>query len=217
MSASTVGANAPDMLAHGRFSQLGVYRPAHEVKQFVLLLSGAGGGKANLTDAALALVDEGAMVALINTPELLASLERDAASCTSPDGDLENLSRYVQAYYRLPTYITPILMGYAEGGTFAYAMISQAPPDLFAGALSLQFCRALPLKRPLCPSGTLQSAPDGAGIELAPATRVQVPWITLQIEGSGACAAALTPEFTAQVPHAEEIVIAAHGASWTTT
>lgn len=215
--AGTAAAPAADMLAHGRFTQVAIYRPARDVKQFVLFLSGPNGAKANLPDAVQALVNEGAMVAVINTPELLASLERDAASCTSPDGDLENLSRYLQAYYRLPTYITPILVGYAEGGTFAYAMISQAPPDLFAGALSLQFCRALPLKRPLCPSGSLQSTPDGAGIELAPATRVQVPWIALQIEGGGACAAALTPEFTAQVPHAEEIVVPAHGASWTTT
>jgi len=217
MSASAVGANAPDMLAHGRFSQLGVYRPAHEVKQFVLLLSGAGGGKANLTDAALALVDEGAMVALINTPELLASLERDAASCTSPDGDLENLSRYVQAYYRLPTYITPILMGYAEGGTFAYAMISQAPPDLFAGAVSLQFCRTLPLKRPLCPSATLQSTPDAKGIELSPAIRLQVPWIAVQMEGGGACAAPLSADFVTAVPHAQEILVPAARSGWTAT
>jgi type IV secretory pathway VirJ component len=215
--ACAAGANAAAMLAHGRFTQVAVYRPAREVKQFVLLLSGQGGGKVNLAEAAQALANEGAMVAIVNTPELLGSLERDAASCTSPDGDLENLSRYVQAYYRLPTYITPILIGYAEGATFAYAMISQAPPDLFAGAVSLQFCRTLPLKRPLCPSATLESTPAGEGIQLAPATRVQVPWIALQIEGSGACAAPLTPEFVAQVPHAQEIVIPAHGSAWTTT
>jgi type IV secretory pathway VirJ component len=208
------------MLAHGRFNQVAVYLPGREVKQFVLLLSGQRGDRANLTDVALALAHEGAMVASINTPELLASLERDPASCTSPDGDLENLSRYVQAYYRLPAYITPILVGYSTGATLAYAMIAQAPADLFAGAVSLSFCRDLPLKRPLCPGTELTATPraDGQGVDLAPATRLQVPWIAVQIEGDRACAAPLTSDFVAAVPHAQEISLPAHAgpttASW---
>jgi type IV secretory pathway VirJ component len=208
-------AQAADTLAHGRFTKVAVYRPVGEAKQFVLFLSGENGVTANLTEAALALAREGAMVAVINTPELLASLEADAARCTSPDGDLENLSRFVQAYYRLPTYMTPILIGYSAGATFAYAMIAQAPADLFAGAVSLQFCRALPLKRPLCPSAALQSTPDGQGIELAPATRLQVPWIAVQIEADASCAAPLTPGFVAAVPHAQEISLAAPVHAWT--
>jgi type IV secretory pathway VirJ component len=207
-------ADAADMLAHGRFTKVAVYRPAAEPKQFVLFLSGENGVSASITEAAIALAHEGAMVALVNTPELLASLEADAARCTSPDGDLENLSRYVQAYYRLPTYMTPILIGYSAGATFAYAMISQAPADLFAGAVSLQFCRELPLKRPLCPSAALQSTPAGQGIELAPSTRLQVPWIALQIEPDAACAAPLTPEFVAAIPHAQEIFLPAAQHAW---
>ena len=219
LGASALAANAPDLLAHGRFREVAVYRPAREVKQFVLLLSGPGAG-ANPIDVALAqeLAHEGAMVASVNTAELLANLERDPASCVSPDGDLENLSRYVQAYYRLPSYITPILVGYSVGGTLAYAMIAQAPADLFAGAVSLKFCRVLPLKRPLCPGNELKATPsaDGQGIELAPATRVQVPWITLQIEGDGNCAAPLTPQFVAAVPHAQEISLPALAHAWPT-
>jgi type IV secretory pathway VirJ component len=206
-------ANAPQMLAHGRFTQVAVYHPPHEVKQFVLLLSGAGTDRADPIVAALAaeLANEGAMVASVNTAELLASLERDPASCTSPDGDLENLSRYVQAYYRLPTYITPILVGYSVGGTLAYAMIAQAPADLFAGAISLRFCPVLPLERPLCPGTELKAIPraDGQGVQLLPATRLQVPWITLQIDDEDACAVPLTPQFVAAVPHAKEIQLPA--------
>jgi type IV secretory pathway VirJ component len=219
LGAGAHAANAPDILAHGRFTQVAVYRPPREVKQFVLLLSGPPGARINLPDVALALAQQGAMVATINTPELLASLERDPASCTSPDGDLENLSRYVQASYRLPTYITPILVGYSAGGTLAYAMIAQAPADLFAGALSLQFCRTLALKRPLCPGTQLQATPsaDGQGVELGPATRLQVPWTALQIEAEDACAAPLTPQFVAAVPHAQEISLPALGHAWPTS
>jgi type IV secretory pathway VirJ component len=216
VSASALAANGPDVLAHGRFSEIVVYRPAREVKQFVLLLSGQEGGGANLTDAALELAHEGAMVARIDTAELLASLERDPASCSSPDGDLENLSRYVQAYYRLPGYMTPILVGYSSGATFAYAMLGQAPADLFAGAVSLRFCRTLSLKRPLCPGTQLKATAraDGQGVDLEPAPRLQVPWIAVQIEGDGACATPLTPEFLAAVPHAQEISIPAPGHAW---
>jgi len=207
LGAGSLGAHAAELLAHGRFTQVAVYRPAGEVKQFVLFLSGKQGVTASITEAALAIANTGAMVAVINTPELLASLEADAATCTSPDGDLENLARYVQAYYRLPTYITPILIGYSAGATFAYAMIAQAPADLFAGAVSVQFCRTLPLKRPLCPSAALQSTPDAQGVQLAPATRLQVPWIALQIEPDGACIAPPTAGFVAAVPHAQMTVV----------
>lgn len=219
MGAGSYAAQAAELLAHGRFSKVAVYRPAGEVKQFVLFLSGQSGENVDFNAAALALAHQGAMVGVINTPELLASLEADAARCTSPDGDLENLSRYLQAYYRLPTYITPILIGYAAGGTFAYAMLAQAPADLFAGAVSLQFCRALPLNRPLCPGTELAPAAraDGHGVELSPATHLQVPWVSVQIAGDVACPAPLTAEFVAAVPHAAAISLPALGHAWTST
>jgi type IV secretory pathway VirJ component len=219
LGVGSVAAHAADMLAHGRFTQVAVYRPAGEVKQFVLFLSGEKAGGANITEAAVALAHEGAMVALVNTPELLASLEADAASCTFPDGDLENLSRYLQAYYRLPTYMTPILIGYSAGGTLAYAMLAQAPADLFAGAVSLQFCRALPLTHALCAGTQLAATPgaDRKGVELHPATALQVPWVAVQIAGEGACAAPLTQEFVNAVPHAELRLLPAPGHAWRTT
>lgn len=216
LGADAVAANAPDLLAHGRFSQVAVYRPAHDVKQFVLLLSGPDADRADLSAAALTLAQEGAMVASINTPELFARLEADGASCTSPDGDLENLSRYIQAYYRLPTYMTPILVGYSTGAAFAYAMLTQAPPDLFAGGVSLRFCRTLPLRHPLCPGTQLKAVPraDGHGVDLSAATHLQVPWIAVQIEGDEACAVPLTRDFVSAVPHAEEKVLPQAAHAW---
>ena len=60
VSASALAAGGPDTLAHGRFTQVTVYRPAHEVKQFVLLLAGSADDGTHLTDAALTLAHEGA-------------------------------------------------------------------------------------------------------------------------------------------------------------
>jgi len=216
LGADAFAANAPDLLAHGRFSQVAVYRPEHEVKQFVLLLSGSNANRVDLNAAALALTQEGALVASVNTPELLASLEADGASCTSPDGDLENLSRYIQAYYRLPTYMTPILVGYSTGATFVYAMLAQAPADLFAGGISLRFCRTLPLRHPLCPGAQLKAVPraDGHGVDLSPATHLQVPWIAVQIDGDEICAAPLTRDFFGAVPHVEEKMLPRSAHAW---
>ena len=74
----------------------------------------------------------------------------ETSECFFPDGDLENLSHYVQAYYRLPTYITPVMGGYSAGATLAYATAAQAPPGLFAGVLTLGFTPDYESTKPFC-------------------------------------------------------------------
>lgn len=214
LGACTPAPPPPEVLAHGRFKTITVYRPAREVQKFVLVLSGEKGVSDALGEVARALVREQAMVAVVNTSELLASLEQDKANCTLPDGDLENLSRYLQAYYRLPRYSTPILVGDAAGGTLAYAMLAQAPVDLFAGAISLQFCPDLPLVHPLCPGRELRTTPsaDATGVEISAAPNIKVPWIALQI-GAPACAAPFTADFLA-TRQTKRISLSSAARSW---
>jgi len=126
-----------ETLSHGRFKGVAIYRPSGEVKQFVLFLSGHAGWNGTAAMMADALSDEGAMVAGIDTPKLFAAFRKDGEDCVFPDGDLENLSHFIQAYYKLPTYLTPILAGYSAGATLAYSMAEQTPRGLFAGALSM--------------------------------------------------------------------------------
>ena len=126
---------AQEHLSHGRFKDVTLYRPEGEVKHVVLFLSGDNGWESPVTGMARKLVERGAMVAGIDTPQLFEALEADGASCVYPDGDLENLSHYLQGYARLPTYHTPVLAGYSAGATMAYAMMAQAPDGTFAGAL----------------------------------------------------------------------------------
>ncbi|WP_204307303.1 hypothetical protein, partial [Enterobacter hormaechei] len=70
------------------------------------------------------LAQQGALVAGLSTPALFASLEADPGDCAFPDGDLENFSRFLQAYEKVPGYYPPILVGDNEGGALAYAMIA---------------------------------------------------------------------------------------------
>jgi type IV secretory pathway VirJ component len=185
-----------ETLSHGRFKTVQVYRPASEVKHVVLFLSGDGGWTRGLAGMASHLVADGSMVIGIDTPELFEALEADGGSCVLPDGDLENLSHWVQAYYKLPTYFTPLLVGYSSGATLAYAMVAQAPPGLFAGAISLSFCQELDLKKPLCKVANLRYTmrKDGEGARLIPA-KVRVPWIALHGTEDQVCPAAEAREF----------------------
>jgi type IV secretory pathway VirJ component len=139
---------AESTLSHGRFEAIRLRAPARTPEQFVMLLAGAA--DSNVDRMAKQLSESGALVATIDTASLFANLERDGAECVSPDGDLENLSHYIQALQRLPAYHTPILVGDGIGAPFVYAMLAQAPKETFAGGISLHFCPELELRKPLC-------------------------------------------------------------------
>jgi type IV secretory pathway VirJ component len=196
---------AQEKLSHGRFKDVAIYRPAGEVKQFVLFLSGDGGWIPEVSDIARKLVDRGAMVAGIDTPKLFAALEADGAGCVYPDGDLENLSHYIQGYARLPTYHTPLLVGYSSGASMAYAMLAQAPPGTFIGALSLGFCADLDLAKPLCRGEGVHFTrrPDGQAVDLLPAKYLPASWVAFHGTRDPVCPTAAARGFAAQIPHAQ--------------
>jgi type IV secretory pathway VirJ component len=194
-----------ETLSHGRFQHVEVYRPVGPVKHVVLFLSGDGGWNRRLGSLTGPLVKDGALVVGIDVPELFAALEADGAGCVFPDGDLENLSHFVQAYYKLPTYFTPLLVGYSSGATLAYAMLAQAPPGIFAGAVSLSFCADLDLRKPLCVGESLHfsARKDGEGVRLIPASRLHAPWVALHGSADSVCPAAEARDFVAQTHPAQ--------------
>ncbi len=199
-------------LSHGRFDNLTVVSPHATPRGVILLLSGADGWNQDMADTAKRLAAQGAMVVGISVPQFDAALESDGAQCVFPDGDLENLSHFLQAYYRLPTYMSPIVAGYGVGGTLAYAMLAQAPLGTFAGAVSLRFCPSYPLKKRLCQGSGLEFSAhtqDG-GVDFLPAKQIGVPWMVLdgaQPLGADrqACDATQVRGFVAQVPNAQWI------------
>jgi type IV secretory pathway VirJ component len=196
-------------LNHGRFKKLTVYSPHSTPRGFVLLLSGAEGWTEVMSAMANRIAEQGAMVAGIDAPQLGASLEEDDAACVFPDGDLENLSHFVQAYYHLPTYLSPILAGHGAGAALAYATLAQAPVGTFAGAVSMDFCPDYPLKKALCRGSGLEFSPRAreGGVEFLPSKQIGNPWIVLQGPDRAsrvvqACDAGVIRNFVAQVPGA---------------
>jgi type IV secretory pathway VirJ component len=194
-----------ETISHGRFENVAIYRPQAPVKELVLLLSGSDGWDRNAEQLAQALTEQGAMVAGISTPAFFAELERDASSCVFPDGDLENLSHFLQAYYHLPGYAPPILAGYAASAGFVYAMLAQAPQGTFAGGLSVGFCPELPLKKPLCEAERLHFA--AAKNVLAPAKDLQTPWTALENGQVQSCPVEAARPFVTADSAAEMVVL----------
>jgi type IV secretory pathway VirJ component len=197
-------------LRHGRFTNLTVFSPHATPRAVVLLLSGADGWTPGMAGLANRLAEQGALVAGISVPEFEAALETDGAQCVFPDGDLENLSHFLQAYYHLPTYVSPIVAGFGTGGTLAYAMLAQAPPGTFGAAISLGFCPGYSYKKRLCKGAGLEFSPHSRddGVDFLPYKQLANPWVVIQAAGRpdagpAACDAAVARGFVAQVPHAQ--------------
>ncbi|MDP9007097.1 MAG: type IV secretion system protein VirJ [Pseudomonadota bacterium] len=192
---------SPAHLSHGRFKDLAVYSPAGKASSFVLFLSGEEGWNSAADALAQQLVRQGAMVVGIDLPKFKVALEADGGQCIFPDGDLENLSHFVQAYFHNSTYLAPLLVGVSAGGTMAYAVLAQAPKDTFAGVLSLGFCPNLDLAKPLCKGSGLEftRSARGSGVTFLPISHLGNPWVTLQASKNSACPVAATRDFVAKV------------------
>jgi type IV secretory pathway VirJ component len=200
---------APAMLNHGRFHDLAVYTPAGKATSLVLFLSGDEGWNSGADALAEQLVQQGAMVVGIDLPKFKAALEADGGQCVFPDGDLENLSHFVQAYFHHATYLAPLLVGVSAGATLAYGVLAQAPKDTFAGALSLGFCPTLDLAKPLCKGSGLEftGGARGAGVTLLPIGRLENPWVIVQPADNAACPVAVSRDFVSKVHGAAMAVL----------
>jgi type IV secretory pathway VirJ component len=196
-----MAASAPTLLSHGRFKELSVYRPPAQTTSFVLFLSGDEGWSPRAEGLAEKLAQQGAMVVGIDLPRFKAVLEADGGDCVFPDGDLENLSHFVQAYFHNSSYLAPLIVGLDAGGSLAYAVLAQAPQDTFAGALSMGFCPHLKLDKPLCKGSGLEltHGARGSGLSLLPITSLNNPWVVLQDSKNLECPVATTQDFVARV------------------
>lgn len=197
-----------ETVSHGRFHDLALYAPAASAPtRVVLLLSGQRGFDASGRTIAAALAADGALVAGIDVPALASSFAADGGDCAFADGDLENLSHFIQAYRHLPTYQPPLLVGYGTGATLAYAVLAQAPAHTFAGALTLGFCPTSSWHVPLCTGAGLRMKRAAGGLEVFPVADLADPWVSLQGEGNS-CPSP-TSDFSTQVKGAARAVLPA--------
>jgi type IV secretory pathway VirJ component len=209
LALSGIAAATPTHLSHGRFNNFPVYASAGPTTSFAFLLSGDQGWDRSADMLAELLAQQGAMVVGIDVAKFKTVLEADGGQCAFPDGDLENLSHFVQAYFHNSTYLLPMLVGTASGGAFAYAVLAQAPKDTFASALSLGFCPTLNLSKPLCKGSGLEftRSTPGSSVNLLPSKNLKNPWVVLTAAKSASCPLEATGEFVSQVHGAAVAVL----------
>lgn len=203
----------------GSFGKVTLYRPQGTPRAVVLFVSGDGGWNLGVIDMAHRLQELGAAVAGIDMRTLQRNLEASSRGCAYPAGDFEELSRAVQLRLRLSRYERPLLVGYSSGATLVYGIIAQAPPETFAGAISLGFCPDLAMTRPLCGQRRFTVTPrkKGPGFDLGAAKELAVPWFVLQGEIDQVCDPSGTKTFVGQIPRATLIPLphVGHGFSVT--
>jgi type IV secretory pathway VirJ component len=210
-------APAGEELSHGRFQHVLIYSPPAAPTSVVLMLSGDAGLTPASAEAAREFARHGALVAAIDLPKFAANLDADASDCVFPDGDLENLSHYVQAYYHLTTYHPPFLVGFGAGAAVAYATLVQSPANTFAGALTRGFCPVSSLRKSLCKGSGIEFTrpPQHAGVEFLPAKQIENPWVDLAEAGTACAGTIPVDRFIAQVRGAAAVTLPSpmHGSS----
>jgi len=203
-----VAASAPQpevIHAGGRFGDVTIYRPAGPASSAVLFVSGDGGWQLGVVDMARHLSEQGALVIGIDVRHYLKALGEAQQACVSLAGDFELLSHDMQKRLGVPQYLAPVLAGYSSGATVVYAVLAQAPPGTFAGAVSLGFCPDQDFHgKALCPGSGLHYTVNQRGdFVLEPQPKLQERWVALQGQQDQVCGAAAVDAFAAQIPLAE--------------
>ena len=184
---------APQQVSHGRFQQVPVYVPEGQPQRVVVWFD--GGREAALTTQRIeALRAQGALVARVDVGRLRQVVAADGGSCAFGAGDVENFSRFFQAYLHVPGYHLPLIAGDGSGAELAYAVAAQADTQVFAGVLTTGFCPDAVRERQVC----------GAGVShgrLQP-TELNVPWVNAA--GDTQCPAGSAAAFVRKVAMARE-------------
>jgi type IV secretory pathway VirJ component len=198
-----------ETLQYGRFGKLTLYRNSSQPSHVVLFVSGDGGWNLGVVDMAQSLAGLDALVVGIDITHYLKELDRAEEKCTYPAADFENLSKFVQKKLGFDHYRLPVLVGYSSGATLVYALLAEAPPDTFQGAISMGFCPDLPLIKPFCAGYGLKSepGPKGKGFNFLPAPKLKNHWIAFQGTIDQVCDANAVDAYVKQVGNAEIVSV----------
>jgi len=190
-----------ELLQLDRFGTVTLYHESAHPAHLVLLVSGEEGWNQRVVDMAKALSSLDALVVGIDLRPYLQALGTSEGWCVYPGGDFEALSKFVQKKFDFPHYVLPILVGYNAGATLIYALLAQAPPNMFRGAISLGFCPTLLLAKPLCQWNELHWRQESQekGYTFLPASHLQASWIVLQGSRDEVCDATAVGNYVKQV------------------
>jgi type IV secretory pathway VirJ component len=206
---STCAWGSVETLRYGRFGTLTLYRSTPQPSHVVLFVSGDGGWNLGVIDMAQSLANLDALVVGIDITHYLRELAQSTEKCSYPAADFESLSKFVQKKLAFDHYRTPVLVGYSSGATLVYALLAQAPPNTFRGAISMGFCSDLPLNKPFCPGHGLKSEKNVKvqGYNFLPADKLDNPWIAFQGTIDQVCNAGDVEAYVKQVGNGQIVLL----------
>ncbi len=174
-------ATVTDTLKFGVFGKVIVYRPATVANAFVIFISDENGWNRGEAEIAKNIIIQGAIVVGIDSKYYLKRLKTQSLKCYYPAGDLEELSMYLQKKYKLYQYLKPILIGYSNGASLAYAALAQAPANTFKGVLTFGFSPDIETDKRFCQGSGLRqhSAKAGNSTSLEASDKLTAPFIVL--------------------------------------
>ena len=165
-------AGAAELPAHGRFQQVQALHPIGPVQRVVLWFEG-GDDAVGVRRDQEALAADGALVARVPVEAIADVLRSEqAGACAFSAGDVENYSRFMQAWLKLPGYHLPILAGDGRGAALAYAASAQATAGSIAGTLDTGLCADARVPVAICGDGVHEGRVQ--------ATTLPRPWLSAQ-------------------------------------
>nr|WP_080929742.1 AcvB/VirJ family lysyl-phosphatidylglycerol hydrolase [Xanthomonas albilineans] len=196
---------AEKLITHGSFEHVPVLLPKGDAQRVVLWFAGDKRGEADRMRQVEALRQDGAMVAVIDSAHLQAVLTKNNDKCGFSFGDVENLSRYLQADFQVPTYHLPLLVGDGDGAAVAYALASQAPKHELAGLLTEDFCPTQVRYDRICGAGVK------LGVHALKPSALSVPWLAaIDAQTQDRCRQQ-SDAFVQQVPQARQFRLGVSG------
>ncbi|MFT3810118.1 MAG: AcvB/VirJ family lysyl-phosphatidylglycerol hydrolase [Micropepsaceae bacterium] len=185
------------------------YEPQGQPTALVVFLSGDGGWNLGVIGMAKRLASEGAAVAALDTPKLLAALDASAPDgCADLGGTIEAFAKEERAALHVPEGAPLILAGYSSGATAVYIAQAAMEKGSVRGSVALGFCPDMENKRPLCTSGghaDLTVDKIKTGYLYSPATTGLEGFTALQGMVDQVCTADSTIAFVGKIPGAKVV------------
>jgi len=195
---------APATVPGGRYGNVVVTKPTGAMRGFTVLFSAGKHWNAADQTRADALAQHGALVVGVDTARYAANLAAvKHETCHNLYSDAEALSHQIERQQESTQYFAPIAIGSGEGALIAQRMLSQAPANTMAGAVSLDPAAKLDARFAPCPADpTLSRGKSLPGFFEQGATTVTDATKTT------AAAAAATPAAAGATPRAFAATIA---------
>jgi type IV secretory pathway VirJ component len=154
-AASTNAASATMHVSGGRYGNVAVTKPIGAMRGFAVLFSADKHWRPADQKRADALAQHGALVVGVDTERYatnLAAVKKDKETCHKLYSDAEALSHQLERQQGASEYFAPIAIGSGEGALIAQHMLSQAPANTMAGAVSLDPAATLDARFAPCPA-----------------------------------------------------------------